>query len=225
MRGGILMRPKKSKPQNPNNPTNSSVFQAVLDLENAGVPTHILIPLKEYLKTYSATLRKADSLFRKHQYPQHTICWSRLYNDIGFEAFLTEKEYVILSFLAKGMWTNNLLQTSQNDILEYTCLSSKGNVNTAIHGLLEKGCIAIKFPGNNREKTVYMVNPEFATVGIEHKESLIKTFWDLVDDEKIEKEWHALRAYADPIYYFGRNSINGINFNETKKVHKEKKSD
>ena len=219
------MRIKKKKPQNPNNPNNSSVFQAILDLESAGVPNNILSSLKEYLIEYPYTLKEADTLFHKHQYPQNSICWSRLYNDIAFEHFLSEREYMILSFLAKGMWTNNLLQTSQNDILEYTSISSKGNVNKAIHGLLEKGCIAIKFPGNNREKTVYMVNPEFATVGTEHKKSLTKTFWDLVDNDKIEEEWHSLHAFNNPTYYFGRNSIDGINFNETKKRHKEKKAD
>lgn len=228
-----------TKSKNPNNPTNSSIVQALLDAKNCGFPKELINQLLEFasLDENQAILKAADKEFKKHQYPLHTLDWSRLYNDIEFESFLTPNEYMILSYMAKNMWVNNLIQTSQNDMLEYTCITSKGCINKTIGELIKKGCIAIKYKGNSRQKTVYMVNPEFATIGTEYKQDLKVVFAKMLDTEikfsengelevdssEVYKKWLKLKKQKH--YYRGRNSIEGTNFVETKKIPDKSKDD
>lgn len=137
-----------------------------------------------------------DSLFRKAQYPSRVIDWSRIYNDVDIEYFLTPHELMILTFMIRHMWTSNLIQVSQNDLLKYTKISCKGKVNLSINELIKKGCITIKCEGNNRQKTIYMVNPSLGIVGTDCKKSLQVKFWQLVGSELDDKG--KVISYAEP---------------------------
>lgn len=218
--GGALEMSK-----NPNNPTNSPVVQALLDAKDNGFPANLVDSLLDFADKNKNTLKSADDVFKKRNYPKSSITWSRIYNNIEIEKILTTNEFILLVFLIKNMWTNNLVQVSQADIIHYTSITSKGIANTAIHSLINKGCITIKFEGNNRQKTVYMINPLLGTVGVEHKNTLTKAYWELTGTKFGDKEqdtqysdahknWLELTAMQH--YYRGRNSKENINFNEIK---------
>lgn len=219
--------------KNPSNPTNSAIVQALLDAKDNGFPATLIDPLLDYADKNKSTLKASDTVFKKRNYPKGSISWSRIYNDIEIEKFLTPYEFILLVFMIKNMWTNNLIQVSQTDIVNYTCISSKGGVNKAIHSLISKGCIAVKYNGNNRQKAVYMVNPMLGTVGVEYKDSLAKAFWELTGTKFGDKEQDT--KYSEPHkqwqeltmeehYYRGRNSRDNINFNEIKERERAKKS-
>lgn len=220
--------------KNPNNPTNSSLVQALLDAKDNGFPAVLVNPLLDFADKNKSILKEADAVFKKRNYPKGALRWSRIYNDFEYESFLSTNEFLVLIFMVKNMATNNLIQVSQQDIVSYTTMRSKGAVNSVLHSLISKGCIAVKFQGNNRQKAVYMINPLLGTVGVEHKNSLAKTFWELTgtqfkdkekDTEHSEPHKKWLELTMEQHYYRGRNSRENISFIEIKEKTKETRTD
>lgn len=170
---------KNERSSNPNNPDCSSIVQALVDLkDNTRAPVDAVMQLLDYLKDNKDDLREADKAFHSHEYPQHSIVFSKISNEYETFRFLSMPAIAVLMFLSQNMNCQNAIRASSNQIVKYSTIGNKDTVKKAISELKEKGCIAIVFEGTGNEGAVYMVNPLLATVGRE-KPYLIHEFWKL----------------------------------------------
>lgn len=189
------------------NKTNSSIMQALLDLKSSGGDACAIAILTQQLENDNRVLEDAEKLFKKHQHPEHTLKWCKLYGNVEFSRFLSVNALSILVAMCQNMNHWNLLQINYRTIIEITPLNSLKSVKPALQELMEKGCIAVQIEGTTKSPAVYKVNPEIAIVGdpIPHHKDM---FWSLVqensgsDDKESSapyKRWDALtskRTYA-----------------------------
>lgn len=160
------------------NENHSSVVQALLDMKSVGCSIPEIECLLKELQSDPAKQKKADKLFKSHLYPQKSINWIKYYNDIELERYISGYALQIFMAMAKNMRTLNLIQVSHNDLVIMTGLD-KRTISKFLKELIAKGCIAIKIPGNRTRASVYMINPQLATVGTGDKKQLTYDFWKL----------------------------------------------
>lgn len=164
----------KSKP----NPENSSVLQALLDIQAAGGNVPMVDSLIALLrKDGGALLETAEEIFNEHQYPQHVLTFCKLTKEYEFARFLSPKALSLLTAMCQNMWHGNLIQLSQRDVLKITSISSLTSVKPALKELTDCGCIAVAIKGNTRKATTYMVNPCISTLG-KDVPCLEEIFWE-----------------------------------------------
>lgn len=158
------------------NPDNSSIMQALLDIKAAGGSFTTINDLLMFLENDPNLLKEAELRFHRHQYPQRSITFTKVSNKVEFSRFLSYNALTILTALYQNMWHGNMIQIRRKDIVKITSISSFRPIKDAFEELINKGCIAVAVPGTTRRPTVYMVNPEIATVGRDDS-SLRRTFW------------------------------------------------
>lgn len=182
----------QDKSSNPNNKDCSACRQALLDLKIAGFPNDILDQLIDYADENPEALINADKTFQEHQYPQHSIKFIKMSNEIEFCKYISAPAASILMVMCQSMRTGNKIQLSQADLINITGIGNKKTVSKALGELMENGYIVLVIDGNTRRSPVYMINPEIATVG-KSNSHLQYQFWKLsgtefsYDDEKIIK--------------------------------------
>lgn len=76
------------------------------------------------------------------------------------------------------MNTGNLIQITQDELMEITNVGNKKTVREALKELQEQGFIAVKLKGNTRRGTIFMVNPQVAQCGAE-RPGMERNFWML----------------------------------------------
>lgn len=163
------------------NKNNSSIMQALLDLKASGGDANSIAILTQQLENNNTILEDADRLFDKHQHPEYVLTWCKLYGNVEFSRFLSVNALAVLIAMCQNMNHWNSLQISYRDIVNITALNSLKSVKPALQELIEKGCIAVQVPGTTKRPTVYMVNPEIATVG-SGIPKLKDIFWELAED-------------------------------------------
>ncbi|HBI62797.1 MAG TPA: hypothetical protein DDY31_16590 [Lachnospiraceae bacterium] len=164
--------------KNPENRECSSIKQVLLDMKSAGFSSDAIKILLDECEDYPKMLAEADKKFSSHKYPHHSIVFLKITNKIEFFNILSPKAVIVLNAMCCTMNTGNLIQITQDDLLNITNLGNKKTIKEALMELLEKGFIAIRLKGNTRRGTVYMVNPLVARCGKEIPE-LEKVFWTL----------------------------------------------
>lgn len=170
------------------NPENSSVIQALLDISQANPYLKKDIDAMICLmRADSASIKRADEIFRSHLYPDNSLTFCKLECGIEFTRFLPVNAVAILTAMCQNMRHGNLIQLSHRDILTISALKSLRSVKPALEKLIELGCIAEKIPGTTRRATVYMVNPSIATVGTKEI-SLQRKFWKLTGTQYVGKK-------------------------------------
>lgn len=215
------IRNNQDKSSNPNNRDCSSCRQALLDLKIAGFPNDLIDQLIDFANVNQEALENADKAFQEHQYPQHSIKFVKMSNEIEFCKYIGAPATAILTAMCQNMRTGNKIQLSQSDLLNITGVGNKKTVSKALGELMENGYIALVIDGNTRRSPVYMVNPKIATVG-KSNPHLQYQFWKLsgtefsYDDEKTVKSmpqqrWEintAKRTYA--LGYDKQNTDDGL---------------
>lgn len=170
-----------------NNPNeqNSSIKQALLDLEkvatvsNSTEATKLLKAVKTVLKVLEKTnkeLLEADKIFHQHRYNDKKLHFTKLGNfkksQVVFN--LTDKECKILLFMLGIMSQQNMIAIKQNELVK-DLRSSKRDISSALKGLEKKGCITKVFTDRKSGLgSIYMVNPEIASVGNHNCNSLFQ---------------------------------------------------
>lgn len=185
------------------NPENSSIIQALLDISKAGAyPANEINAMICLLRADSSSLQEAEKLFHSHLYPDHKITFCKLECEVEFARFLSANAIAVLTAMCQNMRHSNLIQLNRKDIVKISALKSEKPVTPAMQELLNSGCIAIKIPGTTRRGPVYMVNPGIATVGTK-THYLQKSFWELtgsiyhtkqVECSEPHKQWNKLTA-------------------------------
>lgn len=156
----------------------SSIKQTLLDMKSAGFDSTALDRLIDDFEHEPEKAKEAEKLYSSHEYPQHSIVFVKITNRVGFFRFLSAKALTILNAMCCTMNTRNLIQITQDDLLNITNIGNKKTIGEALRELQEKGVIAIKIKGSTRRGTVYMVNPQIATCGAD-RPGLEKIFWKL----------------------------------------------
>lgn len=160
---------------NPNE-QNSSIKQALLDLEKVATvsnnpeATKLLKAVRTTLKALEKTnkeLLEADKIFHQHRYNDKKLHFTKLgnlkKNQVVFH--LTDKESKVLLLMLGAMSQQNMIAIKQTE-LGKALHSSKRDISSALKGLERKGCITKVFSDRKSGLgTIYMVNPEIASVG------------------------------------------------------------
>lgn len=166
----------KTKSKNPGNRECSSIKQVLLDMKSAGFNPLLIDDLLCEFEDEPVKAEEAERIYLSHQYPQHSIVFVKVSKEIEFFNILTPKAVVVLDAMCSTMNTGNLIQITQDDLMNITNLGNKKTIKEALVELQENGFITIKLKGNTRRGTVYMVNPLVATCG-KKKTDLEKVFW------------------------------------------------
>lgn len=195
------------------NKDNSSIRQALLDLKDSGCNLDAITVLIDQIDTDKQKLEDAEHRFNTHQYPEHSLVWCKLQGDIEFGRFLSPNAINILVVMCQNMNHWNLIQLSQRKIKEITAIKSLKYVGPALQELIDTGCITIQIDGTTRIPTVYMVNPEIATVG-NPIPNYVNTFWRVADERPVpdvkdyvspHTRWNSLTA--ERTYSKGRDFL------------------
>lgn len=169
------------------NPENSSVIQALLDIRDSGAyPALDINHIISSLRADQDAFKQAEKLFHSHLYPDHKLTFCKLECEVEVARFLSTNALVILIAMCQNMRHKNLIQLRHRDILTITSIKSLRSVGPALKELSDCGCIATKIQGTTRRATVYMVNPLIATVG-SPAPYLVKQFWKLTGTKYIDK--------------------------------------
>lgn len=168
----------KTISKNPENRECSSIKQVLLDMKSAGFNPDLIKNLLDEFENEPEKAGEAERIFFSHRYPQHSIVFFKVSNEIEFFKILSPKAVIVLNAMCSTMNTGNMIQITQEDLLHITNLGNKKTIKEALTELQSNGFIAIKLKGNTRRGTVYMVNPLVATCGTA-KPELIRIFWKL----------------------------------------------
>jgi len=181
------------------NKENSGIKQALLDLKKAGGFTDCIDSLLKQIELDNDMLKSADELFRSHRYPDSSLDWFKLHSDIEFTRFLSPNALMILIVMCQNMRHGNLLQASYRDLSAITHITSLKAIRPALCELENCGCVTVRIRGTTRRSTVYMINPEIATVGTDTK-GLTYIFWKIVRENCIAtgKDKEDDRDYGEP---------------------------
>lgn len=179
--------------ENPNR-YNSTVVQSLLELAKLDTVPHDFIDkavqLAIFLNENDRQLVKTiDGIVKKKEYNNDNITWYRHYFS-EIPRLLSANANIILTLMCNVMAQGNLVQLSWQNIIDGTSIKSKKSIQTAIKELLNNGCIAIKFQGDKRNATVYMVNPDIAIVG--KTANLHNQFWELINQDEFNK-WYSIK--------------------------------
>lgn len=165
----------KKKP----NEENSSVKQALLDLKDAGGNAETIDLLLSQVEQDKDLLGRADKLFKGHHYPEHSLDWFKLQGNIEFPRFLSPNAVTVLIAMCQNMNTNNLLQVSRRDLIDITHITSLKAIQPAMGELVQSGCITEITRASGRRPSVFMINPEIASLGKKNPH-LTYFFWKKV---------------------------------------------
>ena len=166
----------KTKSKNPGNRECSSIKQVLLDMKSAGFNPLLIDDLLCEFEDELVKAEEAERIYLSHQYPQHSIIFFKVSNKIEFFKILSPKAVVVLNAMSSTMNTGNLIQITQDDLMNITNLGNKKTIREALIELQAKGFIVIKLKGNTRRGTVYMINPLVATCGTA-KSDMERIFW------------------------------------------------
>lgn len=166
------------------NKENSAIKQALLDLKKAGGTAECIDILIRQIEQDNDLLKNADELFKSHRYPDSSLDWFKLHSDIEFARFLSTNALMVLIAMCQNMNHGNLLQVSYRDLAAITHITSLKAIRPALQELENCGCVTVRINGTTRRSTVYMINPEIATVGTETK-GLTYIFWKIVRENCI----------------------------------------
>lgn len=158
------------------NEQNSSIKQALLDLKRVayespddGAPkvTKAVNALLKVLEQNPKLLREADKVFNQRRYNEKKLNFTKVKNfkksQIVFA--LTDRECRILLYMFGFMSQQNMVAIKQTEVAK-ELKTAKRDVNTALKELERKGCITKLFTDRKGGLgTIYMVNPEIASVG------------------------------------------------------------
>lgn len=171
--------------RNSNNEHNSSVLQALLDLEKVltvspdAEATKVLKPLKtviKHLQTKQKFLTEADKIFNQHRYNDKKVHFTKMQNFKKCQVVvnLTERECKVLLYMIGVMSQQNMVGVKQTELVK-ELKSGKREIINALKGLEKKGVITKVFTDKKRGiGTVYMVNPEVASVGKQENHGLFQ---------------------------------------------------
>lgn len=170
----------KKKRSNPNNPQNSSMVQHVLEYKELGGSMNI--SLSDFLKlaqedsSMQKLVKEADKAVDRKGYPDSSLTFHKTERGVEVGRFLSMRDLKILRAFEVSVDQANLVQASTRDI-ERAAGVDLATARAGINSLLEKGCIAIKQRGRGTRASIYMLNPEIATVG--KTKTYPKLFWQL----------------------------------------------
>lgn len=180
--------------ENPNR-YNSTVVQGLLEFAklDTDVPQDFIdkaVQLAIFLNENDRQLVKTiDGIVKKKEYNNDNITWYRYYFS-EIPRLLSANANVILTLMCNVMAQGNLVQLSWQNIIDGTSIKSKKSIQTAIKELRDNACIAIKFQGDKRNATVYMVNPDIAIIG--KTTNLHHQFWELTTHKEFHK-WLSIK--------------------------------
>lgn len=156
------------------NEQNSSTKQALLDMEKVATVSpddgadKFLKAVKSLLKLADKQpklLREADKIFNQHRYNERNLHFTKIQNykkqQIIFN--LTAKECQLLLYMLTFMSQANTISIKQGELAK-DLKSSKRDVGSTLKSLEQRGCIT-KLQQSKEFGTIYMVNPEIASVG------------------------------------------------------------
>lgn len=158
------------------NEQNSSIKQALLDLEKVSAvspdaeATKVLKAVKTLLRAIDKQpklLREADKIFNQHRYNDKKVHFTKMQNfkknQIIFS--LTDRECKILLYMLGFMSQQNMVAIKQAELAK-ELRTAKRDINVSLKELEKKGCITKVFTDKKSGVgTIYMVNPEIASVG------------------------------------------------------------
>lgn len=167
---------------NSNNEHNSSVLQALLDLQkilsvsddtdSTKILKHVNLAIK-YLKAKQKFLTEADKIFNQHRYNDKKVHFTKMQNfkKCQIVVNLTDRESKVLLYMLGIMSQQNMVAIKQDE-LTTVLKSAKSSINGALKGLEKKGVITKIFTDKKRGiGTVYMINPYVGSVGKHENEN------------------------------------------------------
>lgn len=170
----------RKKRNNPNNPQNSSMVQHILEYRELGGSMNIsmadFLKLAQQDSSMQKLVKEADKAVDRKGYPDSSITFHKTERDVEVGRFLSMRDLKILRAFEVSIDQGNLVQASTRDI-EKAAGVDLATARAGINSLLEKGCIAIKQRGRGTRASIYMLNPEIATVG--KSKVYPKLFWQL----------------------------------------------
>lgn len=171
--------------QNPNNPTNSSCVQILLDMNakihdqaEAEKAQECIEYLLKFTKEREEYRKSVDRLWDTHAYPENSLTWGKNYFEYAIEKVLTGDATKVLLVFMRYINQSNTLQVSFDRLAELAGVSEK-TARRGVAQLLKYGCIAKETPGIGRTPTTYMLNPLISRVGNSNKWTTPEDFWKL----------------------------------------------
>lgn len=179
------------------NPKNNPVIQMLKDLKASGCSADAVNCLLDELGNLKK-LTDATELWRRHAYPEKTIEWVKLSNQIRLSRTLSPPQLAVLLVFIQNAGQSNLVQIGSRTLSEASGLNDR-TVRTALAELQERGFLAVKVPAAGRNPAIYMLNPEVSTAG--KSRARIQEFWKLTGSEydkdgKIKTESPAHRKWT-----------------------------
>lgn len=205
---------------NPNNPNNSPIVQALLDMKANSFPKAEIDSLLLFYENSPISAEEADKEFNQHQYPDDNLTFCKATRELEYCRYLSSDAVKVLNVLIQNMNTQNNIEMSISDIKLTGNLPDK-RATKALHELRENGCIAVRLNRNKIHGTIYMVNPKIATVGkVISKSSLEHIFWRFADEDahtvwkQNNKVKTYTRGYDKQSYHNDNDEMNYVRFNK-----------
>lgn len=192
--------PSPKKRSNPNNPLCSSMIQHILEYKDLG--GSMSVTLTEFLKLaqedpeVKRLIREADKAVDRKGYPDSAITFHKTDRGVQVHNFLSGRDNKVIGVIASGIDQANLLQISTRDIERAAGLNRTAACES-IQSLLAQGCIAVERPGTRNIASIYMLNPEIATVG--NSKASRKRFWTLTGSKYEDNgRSNEVEEYSEP---------------------------
>lgn len=157
------------------NPNNSSILQALLDLEkvlksssspNSPVALQALNDLKKNVNKND--LKQADEIFVGRNYPSDSIDFVKFWNESDIWEHLSNAASRILLRMARKARLSGVYIVNQTLLCQILHMN-RGTVSKAVQELEDMGCITkictLKSRGNGPSGTAYMIYGEIASSG------------------------------------------------------------
>lgn len=142
---------------NDRNPTNSSILQALLDVEDAGFKTQ-LEPVIAKLQSDKKLLQDLETRFQQRGYNQDKIKYTQLTIDERLVRLSNNATNVLL-YLGMFCSQNGLVSIKLDELATATACGSKDTARRAVKQLMDNGLL-VEIDGKRRhEPPVWQVHP------------------------------------------------------------------
>lgn len=154
------------------NPSNSAVFQALLDFYDEIKDDDVVnaTKLKDVIDasrlSLKSNLENADKKFKEHQYPLSRLVYAKVSNANTTDviARLTSDARSMLLICLSVMSPHNLVELKKDTICDVFGIK-KYLFGDVVQELVDNGIISLYFKRNKEHGNIYMLHPDYASVG------------------------------------------------------------
>lgn len=157
------------------NPHNSTIVQALIELQRIGAPAAINDLLK-WASSSPAAVAKADEALKRHEPADKDIEFFRRDKDIILIG-LSKTAHELMEILCTAVPNTGYVSYSARDAADILKVS-KNSITTATAELIEANCISIIRQAKGKAAAIYCVNPALAAVSTKRARAAQQSAFD-----------------------------------------------